>query len=162
MASLTQWTWVSDGQGGLARCSPWGHKESDTTEELNWTELNWTYSLRRRQFFTFFWPSRKLEDIPNPEVIRGDELMIAMNIHPEKAMSPHSNTLAWKIPGMGSHRVVHDWSDLAVAVAINIYQCSLVAQTVRNLPAMQETQIRSLGREDPLENGRTILSIILA
>ena len=26
---------VGDGQGGLARCSPWGHKESDTTEGLN-------------------------------------------------------------------------------------------------------------------------------
>ena len=24
-----------DGQGGLACCSPWGHKESDTTERLN-------------------------------------------------------------------------------------------------------------------------------
>ena len=46
MASPTQWTWVwcptlgvGDGQGGLACCSPWGHKESDTTERLNW--LNW-------------------------------------------------------------------------------------------------------------------------
>ena len=29
---------VGDGQGGLAHCSPWGHKESDTTERLNWTE----------------------------------------------------------------------------------------------------------------------------
>ena len=44
MASLTQWTWVwvnpgvGDGQGGLACCSSWGHKESDTTERLNWTE----------------------------------------------------------------------------------------------------------------------------
>ena len=26
---------VGDGQGGLACCSPWGHKESDTTELLN-------------------------------------------------------------------------------------------------------------------------------
>ena len=26
------------GQGGLACCSPWGHKELDTTEQLNWTE----------------------------------------------------------------------------------------------------------------------------
>ena len=26
---------VGDGQGGLACCSPWGHKESDTTERLN-------------------------------------------------------------------------------------------------------------------------------
>ena len=26
---------VGDGQGGLGCCSPWGHKESDTTERLN-------------------------------------------------------------------------------------------------------------------------------
>ena len=28
-----------DGRGGLACCSPWGHKESDTTEQLNRTEF---------------------------------------------------------------------------------------------------------------------------
>ena len=28
-------------EGGLACCSPWGHKESDMTERLNWSELNW-------------------------------------------------------------------------------------------------------------------------
>ena len=26
---------VSEGQGSLVYCSPWGHKESDTTEQLN-------------------------------------------------------------------------------------------------------------------------------
>ena len=30
-----------DEQGGLACCDSWGHKESDATERLNWTELNW-------------------------------------------------------------------------------------------------------------------------
>ena len=34
---------------------------------------------------------------------------------------------------------------------INIYWASLVAQTVKNLPAMQEIQVQSLGQEDPLE-----------
>ena len=29
-----------DGQGSLACCSPWGHKELDMTERLNWTENN--------------------------------------------------------------------------------------------------------------------------
>ena len=29
-----------DGQGGLAYCNSWGRKESDTTDWLNWTELN--------------------------------------------------------------------------------------------------------------------------
>ena len=44
----------------------------------------------------------------------------------EKAVAPHSSTLGWKIPwmeepgglpSMGSHRVRHDWSDLAAAAA---------------------------------------------
>ena len=42
---------VGDRQGGLACCSPWGCKESDTTERLNWTDMfgwisllcNWNY-----------------------------------------------------------------------------------------------------------------------
>ena len=39
----SEWTpGVGDGQGGLACCDSWGRKESDTTEWLNWTELNWT------------------------------------------------------------------------------------------------------------------------
>ena len=48
MASSTQWAefekalGVGDEQGSLACCSPLGHKESDTTERLNRTELNWT------------------------------------------------------------------------------------------------------------------------
>ena len=36
-----EWTpAIGDGQGGLAWCSSWGHKESDTTKRPNWTELN--------------------------------------------------------------------------------------------------------------------------
>ena len=34
-----EWTpEVGDGQGGLVCCNSWGHKESDTTERLNWTD----------------------------------------------------------------------------------------------------------------------------
>ena len=36
---LEQALGVDDGQWSLACCSPWGHKESDTIERLNWTEL---------------------------------------------------------------------------------------------------------------------------
>ena len=39
---------------------------------------------------------------------------------------------------------------------------SLAAQMVKNLPAMQETQIRSLGQEDPLEKEMSAHSSILA
>ena len=36
-----------------------------------------------------------------------------------------------------------------------------MAQTIKNLPAMRETQVRSLGREDPLEKGMATHSSIL-
>ena len=39
---------------------------------------------------------------------------------------------------------------------------SLVAQTVKNLPAMQEIQVHSLGQEDPLEKGMGTPSSVLA
>ena len=41
----SQWTpGVGDGQGGLACCSSWGCKESDTTEWLIWSDLTWLKS----------------------------------------------------------------------------------------------------------------------
>ena len=44
-----------------------------------------------------------------------------------------------------------------------VYVCiSLVAQMVKNLPAMQETCIQYLGLEDPLEEGIATHSSILA
>ena len=41
-------------------------------------------------------------------------------------------------------------------------RASLVAQMVKNLPAVQETQVQSLDQEDPLEKGRTTHCHILA
>ena len=52
----------------------------------------------------------------------------------EKEMATHSSVLAWRIPGteepvglpsMGSHRVGHDWSNLAAAAAAGIPNCSV-------------------------------------
>ena len=43
-----------------------------------------------------------------------------------------------------------------------IYMTSLVVQMVKNLPAMQETQVQSLGQEDPLEKGMSTYSSSLA
>ena len=67
----------------------------------------------------------------------------------------------------GSETILYD------SIVVNIYQCvfiktdeiyraSLVAQTVKHLSAMQETQVRSLGWEDPLEKEMAAHSSILA
>ena len=80
----------------------------------------------------------------------------------EKEKTTHSSILAWKIPwseepdrlqSMGSQRVGHD------RVHIHLF---LVARTVKNLPAMWETQVPSLGQEDPLEKEMATHSNTLA
>ena len=79
----------SHGRRSLVGCSPWGRWGSDTTE---W--LHFHFSLLHTL---------------------------------EKEMATHSSVLAWRIPGtgepgglpsMGSHRVGHDWSNLAVAALL--------------------------------------------
>ena len=63
-----EWTpGVGDGQGGLVCYNSWGHKESDTTERLDWTELNlehlplWLGSPGPWSMFSLIWavPARK-------------------------------------------------------------------------------------------------------
>ena len=59
--------------------------------------------------------------------IRLSDFTFTFHFHAlEKEMATHSSVLAWRIPGtgepggllsMGSHRVRHDWSDLAAAAA---------------------------------------------
>ena len=44
----------------------------------------------------------------------------------------------------------------------SLLRASLMAQTIKNLPAVQKTQVRSLGWEDPLEKGMATYSSIIA
>ena len=49
---------VRDGQGSLACCSPWGRKESDRTEQLNWTERTLMHMQWEVLESTFHWVVR--------------------------------------------------------------------------------------------------------
>ena len=59
MASLTQWTWFGqaqkdgEGQGSLTFCSPWGRKDSDTTEQVN----NNVFLLVKNRTFKYYFMS---------------------------------------------------------------------------------------------------------
>ena len=70
---------------------------------------------------------------------RLSDFTLTFHFHaPEKEMATHSSVLAWRIPGtgepgglssMGSHRVGHDWSDLAAVVAARERQAPRTQQT---------------------------------
>ena len=91
------------GWRNLVGYSPWGHKESDTTERFHFkvrarVRVKVTFRIEVRVKF-------RVEDRPR------------LGVDLEKAMAPHSSALAWKIPwmeepgrlqSMGSLRVGHD------------------------------------------------------
>ena len=56
-------------------------------------------------------------------------------------------------------RITNSWTLLK---RLSMHATSLVAQLVKNLPAMQETWVQSLSWDDPLEKGTATHSSILA
>ena len=54
------------------------------------------------------------------------------------------------------------WKDNGEGNTLHLLQASLVVQMVKNLPAMRESWLRSLGCKDPLEKGKATYSSILA
>ena len=91
----------SQGWRSLVGCSPWGRWGLDTTEQLH---------------FHF-----------------------SLSCIEKKEMATHSSVVAWRIPGMGepggllsmgSHRVGHDWSDLAVSTLYSPLQYSCQENTI--------------------------------
>ena len=55
------WVWASSGevgdrQGSLVYCSPWGHKELDVTEWLNWTD--WRYFCEDITYLNWKWEAK--------------------------------------------------------------------------------------------------------
>ena len=80
----------------------------------------------------------------------------------EKGKATQSSILAWRIwwtdLSIGSQRDGHNW----VTFTSLFHMVSLVAQMIKNLPAMQDTWVWSLGQEDLLEKEMANHSSILA
>ena len=128
-------------------CSPWGHKESDTT---HWVKLG---------------PENQNQDqnrnIHKHE--RGISRMAFMSSALYQLIVPLS--LLTTVPRGIQEEVYWGCVQMAyslVRVHILYFIASLVAQLVKNLPTVQETWVLSLNWEDPLEMGKATHSSILA
>ena len=122
----------SHGGRSLVGSSPWGRKESDTTERLHF------FSFMRQSRVPL--GTRKLSCFPDS--LAGKETTC-------KAEDPGSI--------LGSGRS----SGEVIGYPRQYSWASLVAQLIKNPPAMWETWVRSLGWEDPREKGTATHSSIL-
>ena len=78
-------------------------------------------------------------------------------------MATHSSVPAWRIPGTGSLVGCSPWghTESDTTEATEQQQQQQVTQSIKNLPAVQETWAQSLGQEDPLEKEMATHSIVL-
>ena len=144
---------------------PWGHKELDTTEQLtlslfffswllliligegNGTPLQYS-CLENPRDGGAWWAA--VHGVAKSQT-RLSEFTFYFHPHAlEKEMATHSSVLAWRIPGMGkpgglpsmgSHRVGHDWSDLAALILIRMSCRLLLFSTL--LPNMPQGKQKS-------------------
>ena len=130
---LEQALGIGDWQGNLACCSPWGRKESGKTEWPNWTELYWTGLNCNGTPLQYSCQENPMDGGRWWAAVHGS-LWVGHNWVTSLSLlcSGEGNgnplqCLAWRIPGtgepgglpsMGSHRVGHDWSNLAAAAIL--------------------------------------------
>ena len=77
-----------------------------------------------------------------------------------------SDPMDFSLPGSSVHGIfqarVLEWGAIVFKHIQNKIMASLVAQLVKNSPAMRKTRVRSKGWEDPLEKGKATHFSILA
>ena len=121
-----EWTpGVGDGQGGLVCCDSWGHKESDTTEWLNWTELK---------------ASLVAQTVKNLPVMQETRVLsLGQEDLQKKRMATHSSVLALRIPWAEEpsrlpstrlQRVRHDWGTFTLIPSFGKLQTGRFKETV--------------------------------
>ena len=127
----------SHGRRSLVGCSPRGCKEGNMTERLHFHfSLSWIGEgngnplqcscLENPRDRGAWWSA--VHGVAKSRTQLSD-FTFTFHFHAlEKEMATHSSVLAWRIPGtgepgglssLGSHRVGHDWSELAAAAATN-------------------------------------------
>ena len=152
MASLTGWTWVSANSGswwwtgrpGVLRFMGSQRVGHDWATELIWSDLTHSQMLISVSFI-FSWMLSIL-------------LVFHTVIFTKIIISPTYNGLnyLWSVD-LSSPSSIYQILETYV-----LRRAPLVAQLVKNPPAIQETWVWSLGWEDPLEKGKATHSSVLA
>ena len=122
-------------QRSLAGYSLWGRKGSDTTEQLNWTELtvvvHFFYGCVQQRVLQKYstWSASLVAQMVKNLPAKQETWVwsLGQEVPLEKGMATHSSILAWRIQwteklgrlqSMGSQRVRHEW---ATSLSLSAY-----------------------------------------
>ena len=136
----------SHGQRSLVGYSPWGHKESDTTERLHYSHYKVNFTILGDSF-------KRIKD------------RIYLPLIPDYLGFPDSSVgkeSACSAGDPGSIPGLERSFGEGIGYPLQYSWASLVAQLVKNPPAMQESWVQSLVWEDPLKKGKATYSSIVA
>ena len=106
--------------------------------------------------------------VQNRTLRDSNPLVLLICSYPSQPIQPYHPLLPSRRPCLRQSLVCQGsrWEIMVLGSTLSTshtpYKASLVAQMVKNLPAMRETWFQSLGWEDPLEEGMATHSIILA
>ena len=158
-------------QRSLVGYSPWGHKELDTTEHM----LD-RYLLGINLCWALCWAVASQQGPERTWLLScKGEVTDRLRSHTsviKKGWRLHCNSNNQKVFSKKSGGLKRTWRMKISWVCFFFFSIiqsqlpeprglPLVGQMVKNLPEMQETWVRSLGREDPLEKGMATRSSIL-
>ena len=142
----------------------------ETEAKMNGRILEWAKYYHRQESWKKV--SRRPNKISSCAAVHGvaksrtrlSDFTFTFHFHAlEKAMAAHSIVLAWRIPGtgepgglqsMGSHRVRHDWSDLAAAANTeDIRDNSLIHRSERSPGGRHDNPLQDSCLENPTDKG---------
>ena len=154
-------------------CSPWGRKESDIAEQLNWTDGNSIFSIFRNLHEIIF-QSGWTNFYSHQQCIRTPFISLPTFVISDLFDDSHSDKFEVIILVLVFIFLMISDIDLFFNLESTYQSChlwiflpfwwgtSLVAQMVKHLPTMWETWVQSLGQEDPLEKEMATHSSTLA
>ena len=126
-------------------CFWWENELKKANNSLHWTQIHVDVTKVRENLMD---PRIKYKNEKHPEIqnLIGTQCERRKKLFPKKKSRPYGQRISQKKP----------------LVCLSPFRASLVTQMAKNLPAMQETWVWSLGKEDPLEKGVATHSSILA
>ena len=156
MTSSSQ-LFINESQGNYAMDTTWEQIAMGLGKQMAswWFDFSAGYQKNPKSWIN--------SDFISPQIMNKLILFLFLSAHLSREDFPRSGERSWTESKALTSDNHHCWAPIFILFTLSSRKwASLVAQTVKNMPAVGKTWLRSLGCEDPLEEGMATHSSILA